>query len=219
MSSVEYRLAELERKLANLQMVGVIFELDEAAARVKVRCGELESGWLPWFTRRAGGDRDWWSPEVGEQVMVFSPCGDPAQGVVLPSIYRNAHPAPANSKNVRRIIFADGTVVEYDRAAHLLKADVKGDVQLLASGTLVANITGNTTLTTPTATINGDLVVNGEVSVSKSVAATLNITAGQNIGDQGGSKTMAAMRTTYNAHQHPENGDGGGTTSAPNQQQ
>ncbi|HBP8874070.1 TPA: phage baseplate assembly protein [Escherichia coli] len=30
-------------------------------------------------------------------------------------------------------------------------------------------------------------------------------------------KTMSAMRATYNTHTHPENGDGGGTTSKPNQ--
>lgn len=30
-------------------------------------------------------------------------------------------------------------------------------------------------------------------------------------------KTMSAMRTTYNGHTHKENGDGGGTTSKPDQ--
>lgn len=33
----------------------------------------------------------------------------------------------------------------------------------------------------------------------------------------GSGKTMAAMRQTYNDHTHQENGDGGGTTDAPNQ--
>lgn len=33
----------------------------------------------------------------------------------------------------------------------------------------------------------------------------------------GSGKTMADMRATYNGHTHPENGDGGGTTSKPNQ--
>ena len=30
-------------------------------------------------------------------------------------------------------------------------------------------------------------------------------------------KTMSGMRETYDLHTHPENGDGGGTTDAPNQ--
>ncbi|MBL5911217.1 phage baseplate assembly protein V [Enterobacter asburiae] len=34
--------------------------------------------------------------------------------------------------------------------------------------------------------------------------------------DSGG-KSMAQMRTTYDGHTHKENGDGGGTTDAPNQ--
>ncbi|MCF6180050.1 MAG: hypothetical protein L3J63_11780 [Geopsychrobacter sp.] len=54
MSSVEFRITELERKLANLQLIGVIDQLDESNARVKVKCGELVTGWLPWFTRRPG---------------------------------------------------------------------------------------------------------------------------------------------------------------------
>lgn len=32
-----------------------------------------------------------------------------------------------------------------------------------------------------------------------------------------GKSTMSDLRSTYNGHTHPENGDGGGTTSKPNQ--
>lgn len=211
MIALQKDIEDLKRMLESLLMIGTIAELDEEKARVRVDCGALQTNWLPWLTRRAGNDRDWWAPEQGEQVMVLSPGGDPEQGVVLPAIYRSAHPAPADSKNVYRKAFSDGTVIEYDRAAHLLKADVKGSVQLLAEGTLDANISGNTTLTTPTATINGHLVVNGNINGSQ------NITAAQNVADQGGSKTMSGMRSVFDDHDHEENGEGGGTTDQPNQ--
>lgn len=44
---------------------------------------------------------------------------------------------------------------------------------------------------------------------------TTNLKATGNVEDQSG--TMQEMRNTYNTHTHPENGTGGGTTSAPNE--
>lgn len=136
MADLEFRVTELERMLANLLRVGTVAELDAKSARVKVASGDLLTGWLPWFTRRAGGDRDWWSPEPGEQVMVLSPCGDPAQGVVLPAIYRDAHPAPADKETVRRIDFADGGFVEYDRTSGRLDISAEGLAKLIGKGTV-----------------------------------------------------------------------------------
>lgn len=134
MASVEFRLAELERRLANLARIGVVEELDEASARVRVRCGELLTGWLPWLTRRAGGDADWWAPEPGEQVLVISPFGDPALGLALPALYQDTHPAPAGVKTVRRVTFADGTVIEYDRAGSKLSVNCVGSAAINATG-------------------------------------------------------------------------------------
>lgn len=78
----------------------------------------------------------------------------------------------------------------------------------------LAEFTGNVT-------IAGDLQVEGTVQAGglvtalASVAVTGNVAASGAISDAGGS--MASMRSTYNGHTHPENGDGGGTTSPPNQ--
>lgn len=135
MNDDEFRIAELERLTANLLKVGTISAVDTAAARARVTVGEIVTAPLPWFTRRAGGDRDWWSPEPGEQVMVLSPCGDMAQGVVLPAIYHDGRPAPSNDGNVARIVFADGAVVEHDRAGRLTRIaalDGKGTLVLEA---------------------------------------------------------------------------------------
>lgn len=90
---------------------------------------------------------------------------------------------------------------------------IQGDASVTVQGALTADVTGNTTVTTPLATVNGDVQVNGNIQASG------NITAGGNVADAGGAKTMAGMRSTYNSHTHPENGQGGGTTSAPNQSQ
>ncbi|MBU0680104.1 MAG: phage baseplate assembly protein V [Proteobacteria bacterium] len=141
--STEYRLAELERRLNNLLRMGTIAEADYPAARVKVASGDLLTGWIPWLTRRAGNDSDWWAPEVGEQVLLLSPAGDPAQALCLPSVYQQAHPARATLETVRRIDFADGGFVQYDRASGELIINVVGDANITVGGktTLVSAAT------------------------------------------------------------------------------
>ncbi len=134
--SIEYRVTELERRLANLMRIGTVDQLDEAAARVRVKSGDLLTGWLPWLTRRAGEDRDWWAPEPGEQVLILSPDGDPAQGIVLPAIYRDAYPAPADSKNRRRIEFKDGGYAEYNRETGVLTVSAEGKATVIGKGTV-----------------------------------------------------------------------------------
>jgi phage baseplate assembly protein V len=140
---LEYRIAELERRLNNVLRKGVIEEADYDTARVRVRSGDLLTGWLPWITRRASNDADWWAPEVGEQVMLMSPAGDPAQGVVQPAIYQQAHPAPENRETVRRIDFKDGGFFEYDRESGAMTINVVGNADITVGGktTLVSDNT------------------------------------------------------------------------------
>lgn len=131
---VEFRLAELERRLNNLLRYGTIAEADYSRARVRVQSGELLSGWLPWLTHRASNDTSWHAPEVGEQVVLVSPCGDPAQAVVLPAIYQNAHPAGQARCDIAAVTFADGMRITYDRAGHHLQIDCPGDITFTCSG-------------------------------------------------------------------------------------
>jgi phage baseplate assembly protein V len=132
-SEGDYALTEMDRRMANMLRLGTVEQADYAAARLRIRMGDLLTGWLPWVTRRAGSDVDWWGPELGEQVIVMSPEGDPAQGVVLGAIYQNAHPAVGDRETLHRTVYADGTVVEYDRAASHLTVTCVGTVTVVAS--------------------------------------------------------------------------------------
>ena len=111
-------MTEAERRLSNLVMLGQVAELDTVRARVRVQAGPITTGWLPFATVRAGQDRTWHPPEPGEQVLLVAPGGDLNQGVVVGSIYRADHPAPADSADISRTRFLDGAVMEYDRAQH-----------------------------------------------------------------------------------------------------
>lgn len=101
-----------------MALMGQTVAPDTVRARVRVQAGPITTGWLPFATMRAGEDRTWHPPEPGEQVLLVAPGGDLNQGVVVGSIYRAAHPAPADSANVSRTLFKDGAVMEYDRAQH-----------------------------------------------------------------------------------------------------
>lgn len=50
--------------------------------------------------------------------------------------------------------------------------------------------------------VDGNLVVNGTGAVAGNLDGGANITAAGSVADQGGAKSMAGMRTAYNAHKH-----------------
>lgn len=139
-------MTDAERRLASLVMIGEVVAVNEAHARLKVESGGVLTNWLPFVTSRAGEDRVWHIPEQGEQVVVVSPCGDPTQGVVIGSLFRNRFPPPAQSKTVHRVVYQDGTTVEYDRAAHKLRVIVMGDVEINATGNISLKCGGTMSL-------------------------------------------------------------------------
>ncbi|MGK2740539.1 phage baseplate assembly protein V [Tepidicaulis sp. LMO-SS28] len=185
MLDLEYRIAELERRLANIAQLGTISAADYGKARVRVNIGERQSGWLPWTAARAGEDRTWWAPEIGEQVLVISPSGNPAQGVVMPAIYSQTAPAPGASADVAGIKFADGTVIEYSRGAGRLFADVKGDVEIVAEGGV-------------TVEAEGDVTVTSAAAIAVEASASVSITAPVvSIQSTSGSAAQAALTGNF----------------------
>ena len=183
-----FRLSELERRLNNLIRLGTIQAVDADTARARVTIGSALTYWLPWLTQRAGADRTWWAPSVGEQVMVIAPSGDLNNAVIMPAVYQDAHPAPSSDLNVHRVEYSDGAVIEYDRSTHKLTATIPGDVEVSATDNISADAGGDITadaggniaatagaaatveaalsieLTAPAITLNGVVVINGPLS-------------------------------------------------------
>lgn len=139
-----YENTESARQLSNAIRYGVVKEADYAKAviRVELQDGELTTDWIPWMTLRAGNDKFWWAPEVGEVMLVLAPSGELANAVALPAAFSNEN-QNADRPTVQRQTFEDGTVIEYDREAHKLLMDVKGDVEIKASGDVEINASGN----------------------------------------------------------------------------
>lgn len=154
-----YQLGELARKLANLIRIGKIVEVDYAKARAKVKLGPLTTNFLPWLIGCAGSDQSWQPLDVGEQVLVLAPNGELNCGVIIPSLYQVASPAPTNSKNKHVVLFSDGSKVEFDKETSSLSLNIKGNINITVAGN--ANITAKQTTITGNATITGNVVLAG----------------------------------------------------------
>jgi phage baseplate assembly protein V len=115
---------EAGRRISNILRYGVVKEADyeQALIRVEMQDGELLSDWIPWVTLRAGNDKFWWAPEVGEVMLVMAPSGELANAVALPAAFSNQN-QNASQPTIQRQTFEDGTVIEYDRAAHRYLVD------------------------------------------------------------------------------------------------
>lgn len=156
--------AALSRLIENLIRYGTIAEVDEANARVRVKSGDILTAWRPWISARAGEDREWNPPTVGEQVIYFSPSGLLAQGVALCGLFSDSKPANGDRPALHRTTYRDGAVIEYDSAVHLLRAILPagGKTELVSPGGI--RIEGNVTLI-------GDLTQTGKQTVSGDVIA------------------------------------------------
>ena len=197
-------LADLRRRLAAVARLGLVAEVDLERARVRVDYDRdasgnpVQTGWLPWLAGMAGADRSWRPPSVGEQVAVLSPGGDLAGGIVLGSLYRSAHPAPASAATGHLVEYRDGAVIAYDSDTHELRAALPEGATVRLESPGGVSITGDVAVTGDL-TVTGDIAAEGDVGAEGEVSAEGDVTAGGEVSD---GKTLSALRRVYDRHVH-----------------
>ncbi|MFU3873518.1 phage baseplate assembly protein V [Pseudomonas aeruginosa] len=147
------QLADIRRRLDNLIRSGTIAAVDLEKHRCRVKTGGLTTGWLPWFTRRAGSTNEWDPPSVGEQCTVFSPSGEITQGLVLVGLYSDANAPQSASETIHRIDWANGDYVEHDAASGSYKLQLAGHADIKAAS-LTITCTGAVKITGATIDLN-----------------------------------------------------------------
>ena len=207
--------ADFQRRLSNLLRAGLVQSVDLINSRCRVQIGDLLTAPLPFISSKAGYDRTWNPPEVGEQVIVLAPSGELSAGFVLGGIYTTAHPAPSTSADVAKMIFKDGTTATYDKALHSLTLDlpssgssltvtINGNATVHASGNALVEAVGNATLSAGSvARIEAGssiTMVAPSVSITSTVTVSGDVTAG-------GKSLMS--------HVHGGVTRGGGSTNPP----
>jgi phage baseplate assembly protein V len=157
---------EILRRILNVVRKGTVIDVSHSSAppTCRVSTGDLQTTWLPWMAFSAGKTVEWHPPTPGEQILVLSPSGDPAQGVVLRGLYSENSPTPSQKPNEHVRVYPDGARLEYDHAAHSLRAE------LPAGATLFVVAPGKITVQTQDATVQAAAIeLDGEVTVTKSM--------------------------------------------------
>lgn len=185
-------LADLARLIENIVRFGTVAEVQMQPPRVKVGSGNITTTWLPWLNLRAGADREWDPPTIGEQVVLLSPSGNLAQGVALTGLFSDLITANGDREGLHRRTYRDGAVIEYDSIAHRLRAILPegGITDITSTGGI--NIVGPINHVGDY-TQQGNQAVTGTVTISEDViAAGISLVNHVHGGVQGGpSKTGA----------------------------
>lgn len=194
--------AELSRLIENLIKQGTIAETDPARGRVRVRHGGLTTDWLPYFVPAAGGVSVHRPPSVGENCLLLSPSGEPANGVVLCGMASGRYPQPGSSADDTIVRFPDGALAQYNHAS--------GHLDLSGVKTVTVQAAASLTIDCPANTVTGALTVQGPftflagMSGSNSTGGSAAVIRG-NITHEDGS--LSSNGIVLHTHTHPENGD------------
>ncbi|MGL5512671.1 MAG: phage baseplate assembly protein V [Sporomusa sp.] len=101
--------------------------------------GNMVSWDLLCITANSLENRDYWLPDVGKKVVCEIMDNENSQGFIKGAIYDTSNPSPRNNQDIRSVDFADGTVIEYNRASHVLNINCVGDINIKAAGKITIN--------------------------------------------------------------------------------
>ena len=90
----------------------------------------LVSDWLPVAIPNTKKNKDEFPLDVDEHVFCMFLGNGLETGIVLCSIYDDKNRPLMKDQDIRVTTFDDGTEISYDRKKHLLKIDVKGNVEI-----------------------------------------------------------------------------------------
>ena len=115
------RISELEKKLENLSRIAQVSKVHEDTGLVDVTFEGHEIKERPFMTMRAGEDKTYWLPSVGELGALHSPSGELGNSFFVPGIFYKNFPVPETDENKIKRIFRDGMEEEIDVGAHSYK--------------------------------------------------------------------------------------------------
>lgn len=178
----QQELARQRQLMEQLIRVGTVSSInaENATARVqfKDRNGVVSYD-LRVLVKNSLSQKDYWMPDVSEQVLcLFLPIGI-ERGYIVGSFYSTVTTPPATEKTIRKVEFEDGTMVEYDRGAHKLQIDIPE-----SAGEVVINCAGSATINSPKIDLGEESALEPSVLGDKLAAA------------------LDALRTELDNHQH-----------------
>lgn len=178
------------------------------------------------------------SPLPNSEILVVFPNGNRGHGIVIKSDDRRYRVKNLAAGEVAiytdegdKIHFKRGNKIEITTGELTVNASVKAVINTVnaeVNATVKAKVTSplteiisstGVTMTTPLLNVSGLIQCAGIGAGVAPIAGKAKILGDlEATGDvSDGTRSMAGDRAIYNTHTHPENGTGGGTTSAPNE--
>lgn len=199
----EQFLPDMDRRIAGMIRYGTIAELSEKGPqnegpRVRVKLGDITTGWIPWGTGRSGADKTWSAPEPGEQVMIAAPSGELDQACVICTIPQDSQPAPGDTKDKTVTLWQDGARLEYDRSTNTHTHTLpdagtfvfkvgNSTLTMTSAGTvletpqLTVKASDSITLDTPETHITGNVQIDGDTTISGDTSVQAITSRGKDI--------------------------------------
>lgn len=127
--------------IKNIIRIGRVSSIDVNANTARVAFSDkddLVSGNLMIVNRGSMVDKDYWMPDVDEQVICLMQPNASGKGLndgfILGSFFSAEDPPQESSADVRAVKFSDGTVVKHDRKTGNLTINATGDISIIAGG-------------------------------------------------------------------------------------
>lgn len=182
---------EILRRLENLVRVGTVEEVrTKKPARVRIRCGEMVTNWIPWMAGRAGGKAGamWWPPVKGEQVAMFAPGGDLNNAMVLPGAFSDKNPQASEREDIFSMDIGGGASIQHDAEIGALRIEAVASIHISCTGAEITMTENRITLKAGGATMtlsDAGLTVSPDVT-AQGVSLASHVHSGV---DRGGAET------------------------------
>lgn len=129
---------EAERALRGMLRTGTVASVNVANNTARVRFDDKDgvaSPELHILHRCSGKNKDYWVPDVGDQVLCIFNNNDAnfSTGWIMGSYFTEKQPPQVASEDIMRMDFAGGSFIEVDRAAGSLKINFTGPITINGS--------------------------------------------------------------------------------------
>lgn len=132
--------------IKRLIRVGTVSSVNAAAGTIRVAFAaqdDMVTYELPVITRGSKNNKDYWLPDVDEQVLCLFLPNTSGRGVcdgfVLGTFYSSVDAPVENSGDVHAVKYGDGTIIKHDRSTGKLTINATGDIDIIAGGKVTIN--------------------------------------------------------------------------------
>lgn len=191
---------------------GIVCNTKPGYAKVHLLEEDIVTDWLSIITRRAKDDKDSWQYEINEQVVciMFNDCDD---GIIIGARHNDEDkPDEDAAPSKFRMIFSDGTLLEYNKESHDLKAIIKGNlhatVQEMATieaKNIICKADESAIVEANEISLKGEITIKGKVLIEGDIECSGGIQANQ----------IKAGIVDLSTHKHIGVQPGGGTSGTP----